>query len=131
MARGGTIVPDLEDHALHRGGEGQPMFLDESVHVLPGTRLHHLLGAARVVGRAGHHQAVDALGAGLLLAAVAEDGVVEGFEDPERWLVGVQWHPEDDDGPVPDRLRLFGGFVAACTEQRRRTGTPVGAAGPA
>ena len=114
VARGGTIVPDLEDFVLHRGGEGEPMFLDEKIDVLPGTRLRDLLGADRVIGRGGHHQAVDRLGDGLVLAARAADGVVEGFEDPERWLVGVQWHPEDDDGPEADRLALFRGFVEAC-----------------
>lgn len=116
--RGGTIVPDIEDYALHRGGEGEPMFLDEKISLVPGTRLQAIFGTRMVVGRSGHHQAVDALGSGLRLAAVAEDGVIEGFDDPDHWLVGVQWHPEDDDGPVSDRLTLFGSFVAACAEHR-------------
>ena len=119
--RGGTIIPDIEDYSLHRGGEGQPMFLDEKVNLLPGTRLQAIFGVDSVVGRAGHHQAVDALGEGLRLAAVAEDGIVEGFDDPDRWLVGVQWHPEDDDGPASDRLALFSSFVAACAARRTST----------
>jgi putative glutamine amidotransferase len=113
--RGGTIIPDIEDFALHRGGDGAPMFLDEKIAILPDTRLHSLLGAGSVVGRSGHHQAVDVLGRGLQVAAIADDGIVEGIEDPQRWLVGVQWHPEDDDGPEPDRLALFRGFVEACS----------------
>ena len=112
--RGGTIIPDIEDFVLHRGGEGEPMFLDEKIRLVPGTRLRQVMGADIVVGRSGHHQAVDALGAGLVIAAVAEDGIVEGFEDPDHWLVGVQWHPEDDDGPEQDRTRLFRSFVRAC-----------------
>lgn len=90
------------------------MFLDEKIRLVPGTRLRQVMGADIVVGRSGHHQAVDALGAGLVIAAVAEDGIVEGFEDPDHWLVGVQWHPEDDDGPEQDRTRLFRSFVRAC-----------------
>lgn len=130
--RGGTIIPDIEDFGLHRGGEGAPMFLDEKISILPDTRLQAILGAASVVGRSGHHQAVDVLGRGLTVAALAEDGIVEGIEDPERWLVGVQWHPEDDDGPEPDRLALFRGFVEACaqsstpTTHTRRTTTTRG-----
>lgn len=116
--RGGTIIPDLEDFALHRGGDGEPLFLDEKIQLVPATRLQAILGADRVVGRGGHHQAVARLGSGLVVAARAEDGVVEAFEDPDRWLVGVQWHPEDDDGPASDRLRLFGAFVDACAARR-------------
>lgn len=119
--RGGTIIPDIEDFTMHRGGEGESMFLDEKIAILPGTRLHSILGTTRVIGRSGHHQAVDVLGSGLVISAVAEDGIVEGFEDPRRWLVGVQWHPEDDDGRDSDRLKLFGSFVSACAERRRRS----------
>jgi putative glutamine amidotransferase len=122
--RGGTIIPDLQDFALHRGGDGEPLFLDEKIRLVPDTRLHAIFGTDGVVGRSGHHQAVEELGSGLRLAAVAEDGVVEGFDDPARWVVGVQWHPEDDDGPTSDRLTLFGSFVAACAERRRAT-TPT------
>ncbi|MBO9520613.1 MAG: gamma-glutamyl-gamma-aminobutyrate hydrolase family protein [Nocardioidaceae bacterium] len=113
--RGGTLLADIPDFSLHRGGDGEPMFLDEKIGIVPGTRLHALLGTGTVVGRSGHHQAVDRIGEGLRLAAVAQDGIVEGIEDPDRWLVGVQWHPEDDDGPETDRLALFRGFVEACT----------------
>ena len=120
VAYGGTIIPDIDDYGLHRGGPGEPMFLDEEMLLEPGTRLRGLLGADRVVGRSGHHQAVDALGDGLVVTARAHDGIVEGFEDPSRWLVCVQWHPEDDDGPEADRVRLFAGFVAAAAA--RRTG---------
>lgn len=116
--RGGTIVPDIEDYALHRGGPGQPMFLDETIALEPGTRLHAILAVDQVVARSGHHQAVDRLGRGLVVAARALDGVVEAIEDPARWVVGVQWHPEDDDGPADDRRRLLGAFVAACTARR-------------
>ncbi|MET7339044.1 gamma-glutamyl-gamma-aminobutyrate hydrolase family protein [Nonomuraea sp. NPDC005650] len=117
--RGGTIIPDIEDFALHRGGDVGPLFVDERIHIQSGTRLQALLGAESIVGRSGHHQAVDALGAGLVVAARADDGIIEGLEDPDRWLIGVQWHPEDDDGPMQDRRRLFGGFVEACALSRR------------
>ncbi|AXI81676.1 gamma-glutamyl-gamma-aminobutyrate hydrolase family protein [Peterkaempfera bronchialis] len=114
VAHGGTLIPDLEDHRLHRGGPGQPMFLDEKVTVTPGTRVADLAGELRLTVRSGHHQAVDRVGGGLVVAARADDGVVEAVEHPERWVVGVQWHPEDPDGADAHRRRLFAGFVAAC-----------------
>lgn len=112
VAYGGTVIPDIEDYALHRGGPDQPMFLDEKVSLLPGSRLHSLLGTSRLTVRSGHHQAVDRVADGFVAAARADDDIVEGIEHPDRWLVGVQWHPEDEDGPVVDRLRLFRGFLA-------------------
>jgi putative glutamine amidotransferase len=122
--RAGTLIPHIADSTLHRGGAGKPMFVDEKIRILPGTRLHGLLGADVVVGRSGHHQAIDTVGDGLRVAALAADGIVEGVEDLDRWLVGVQWHPEDDDGPETDRIALFRGFLDACVERRRPISTP-------
>ena len=34
------------------------------------------------------------MGAGLIVSALATDGVVEGLETPEGDLLAVQWHPE-------------------------------------
>lgn len=120
VAYGGTIIPDIDDFGLHRGGHDEDMFLNERILIHEGSRLRGLLhGVGEVVGRSGHHQAVDRVGAGLEVCALALDGIVEGIEDPTRWVVGVQWHPEDDDGPEGDRLRLFDGFIDAC--RRRET----------
>ena len=112
VAYGGTVVPDITDFLLHRGGPGEAMFLDEKVSLHSGTRLHELFGTSRLTVRSGHHQAVDEVADGFRVAAVAEDGVVEAIEHPDTWLVGVQWHPEDDDGPAADRVRLFEAFLA-------------------
>jgi gamma-glutamyl-gamma-aminobutyrate hydrolase PuuD len=52
-----------------------------------------------------HHQAVARLGRGLRVAARAPDGLVEALEVPgPRFALGVQWHPERDDGPESARL---------------------------
>ncbi|MFI6289011.1 gamma-glutamyl-gamma-aminobutyrate hydrolase family protein [Streptomyces sp. NPDC051018] len=114
VAYGGTLVPDLTDYRLHHGGPGQPMFLDEKVSVDPDSRLVGLTGTPLLTVRSGHHQAVDTVGEGLVAVAHAADGVIEATEDPRRWVVGVQWHPEDPDGPEADRMRLFEGFLSAC-----------------
>ncbi|MGV0741717.1 gamma-glutamyl-gamma-aminobutyrate hydrolase family protein [Mycolicibacterium sp. XJ870] len=120
VARGGSIIPDIVDYKLHHGAPGEPEFVDEPIDIMPGTRLASILDTERVVGRSGHHQAVDRVGDGLVVAARALDGIVEGIEDPERFYLGVQWHPEDEYGPEADRMRLFGAFVAAAEQARRQ-----------
>jgi putative glutamine amidotransferase len=113
VAYGGTILPDIDDHRLHRGGPGEPMFLDEKVEVLAGTRLAGIVGAGPLVVRSGHHQAVDRVGEGLVVAARALDGIVEAVEDPVRWVLGVQFHPEDDDGGDRDLTLLVDAMLDA------------------
>ena len=119
VACGGTLVPDLDPSDLHRGAPGAPMFHDEEVLLEPGTRVAEVYpGRDRLVVRSGHHQAVARVGEGLRVIARAHDGVVEGTERVDRgWIVGVQWHPEDSDGPADDRRAIFRAIVE---EARRR-----------
>jgi len=117
VALGGDLIPDIENYHPHRGGSGDPMFKDEQVILEPGSAIHQILGRDRLAVRSGHHQAVNRLGAGLVVSARAEDGIIEGTELPSAtWVVGVQWHPEDDDGSAGDRRALFTAFV----DQTRR-----------
>ena len=48
-----------------------------------------------------HHQTVDRVGEGLVVSAVAPDGVVEGLESSDGEILAVQWHPELLGGPDP------------------------------
>jgi putative glutamine amidotransferase len=112
VAFGGTILADITDYALHHGPPGRPLFLDEPVTLAPGSHVHGALGSTRVTVRSGHHQAVDRVADALAVTARADDGIVEAIEHPTRPLVGVQWHPEDDDGSADDRRRLFAAFLA-------------------
>ena len=115
VACGGTLVPDLDPWHLHRGGPGRPIFLDEEVSLVPGSRIAAILGRERATVRSGHHQAVGTVAPALAVAAVADDGVVEATEHPEKsWVVGIQWHPEDSDGSGADRSLIFGAFTRAC-----------------
>lgn len=119
VALGGDLIPDIEEYALHRGGAGDPMFKDENVTLEPGSKIREILGRDTLTVRSGHHQAVRRVAEGLVVSARADDGVVEGTELPSaRWVVGVQWHPEDDDGSASDRRNLFQAFVDEVTLAR-------------
>ena len=63
-----------------------------------------------------HHQAADTPGKGLVVTALAPDGVIEGLEtaDPKDWVVLVQWHPEElAMHPDAADLKLFAALVQA------------------
>jgi ribosomal protein uS13 len=60
-------------------------------------------------------QAIKRLGRGLIAVAWAPDQIVEGaeFGDPARFVLGVQWHPEELVGHSEPARRLFAALVAA------------------
>ncbi|MFM8688434.1 MAG: gamma-glutamyl-gamma-aminobutyrate hydrolase family protein, partial [Acidimicrobiaceae bacterium] len=61
-----------------------------------------------------HHQAIDKLAPGLVVTGRAPDQTIEAVEhNSKKWIVGVQWHPEDDADTEPDQQNLFNGFVNA------------------
>lgn len=100
VALGGTLVQDLPSERPSQVPHDGDAARGDRVHdvaVVPGTRLAGALGATALRANSYHHQAADRLGDGLVLAATAPDGVVEGVEsaDPAWWMVAVQWHPED------------------------------------
>src|SRR5437764_718135 len=78
------------------------------------TRLADALGTTRCTVRSHHHQAVDELSPKAIATAWSDDGVLEGFELPDGWVVSVQWHPEVTAGDDPVQQRLFDSFVSAC-----------------
>lgn len=110
VALGGTLVqhvPDLPGAGAHRLGPGE--FAHHTVRTVAGSRLAEVLGSAAAVS-CYHHQAVAEVPAGLRATAHADDGVVEGVElEGDRFVVGVQWHPEER----LDDLRLMQALVHA------------------
>jgi putative glutamine amidotransferase len=112
VALGGDLVqhlPDSVGHHDHRGQLGR--FGEHRVSMATGTLLDRIYGSDADVPTH-HHQAVGALGAGLIVTAQTEDGTVEAATCPGRaWVHGVQWHPEVADGQA-----LFAAFVNAAAE---------------
>lgn len=107
---GGTLHQHLPDTVGNTDHQPEPgTFGRVSVKVAPGTRVAGIFGSEMDV-HCHHHQAVDELGAWLSPVAWAGDGTVEAVETTEpEFVVGVQWHPEEDG---VDR-RLFTALVNA------------------
>ncbi len=70
-----------------------------------------------------HHQSVRKVGDGLRVVAKSPDGIVEATEttDSDRFLIGVQWHPEK---MVPEnelQKKLFNAFTEAVKAHKKST----------
>jgi putative glutamine amidotransferase len=98
VALGGTLVQHIPDEIAGALPHRQPNPRHEPGHrveIVAGTLLARITGASSLAVNSAHHQAVKTAGPGIVVDAVAEDGVVEGIEDPRRpFCLGVQWHPE-------------------------------------
>ncbi|HEY5059826.1 MAG TPA: gamma-glutamyl-gamma-aminobutyrate hydrolase family protein [Gaiellaceae bacterium] len=114
VVRGGDLVqhlPDVVGDEKHREVKG--VFSEHPVRIEDGSRLGSLLGDRAPV-KSHHHQGVGHVGDGLREVAWADDGTIEGLEDPERrFAVGVLWHPE-----AGEDARLFDALVAEAGSYR-------------
>ena len=116
---GGTLHQDIEPiqgcrHSRWRGKNTGT----HTVKFQPLTKLGALLGVSSARVNSLHHQVVDALGPGLRVAAVSEDGFIEGIEVfAHPFCIGVQWHPEHMCKQDPVQQKLFQAFVSACREK--------------
>lgn len=124
---GGTLIQHVEGH------DGPDYLHDDAVmhplRVAPGSRLAGLLapGAAEppvFEVNSYHHQAVgpETIAPGFIATAWAASPIgdlVEGLEAPgERFVVGIQTHPEQTGTTPPEFERLFVAFVDASRETR-------------
>lgn len=127
--RGGTIWADAErdrpDTAVHSSKRGGA---DHTVEVADGTHLRRAVGPGPVHVGARHIQALRDVGAGLVVSAVAPDGVVEAVETPDGAFVGVQFHPEALSPPLD---ALFADLVERARAARDQTAGRAETAAPA
>jgi putative glutamine amidotransferase len=113
VAQGGTLLQDVEGHRRPDEREVHP------IAIASGSKLRSILEVEEFVVNSRHHQCVDRVAAGLIVVAKAPDGVVEALELPgRRFVLAVQWHPEDR----TDRLdaRLFQAFRDAARLSKER-----------
>ncbi|MGH3932088.1 MAG: gamma-glutamyl-gamma-aminobutyrate hydrolase family protein [Pseudonocardiaceae bacterium] len=114
VALGGSLIqhlPDVVGHHKHRltASEYGPI----RVRLTAASRIGTILGTDAHV-RCSHHQALNRVADDLDIVGRAEDGTVEAVELPgHSFVLGVQWHPEQDS--TDDRL-----FTALVTAARAR-----------
>ena len=116
VALGGSLYQDVGTDPGTEIMHSQEAPRDQPTHevvVEPGSRLAETLGTDEIEVNSMHHQAVKALGPGLRAVAWAPDQIVEGLElsDRSRFVLGVQWHPEELISHSEPARRLFTALV--------------------
>jgi putative glutamine amidotransferase len=121
--RGGTLVQDIASQLPQAIKHEQGPPRDRPSHTVTLAKNSLLAALATSDGAAvnsHHHQAIENVGEDLQATAWASDGLIEAVEDvrPNRFALGVQWHPEL--GWQKDELsqKLFSQFVKACAANR-------------
>lgn len=124
---GGSLVQHVDGH--ESVAYPSPSVTRHRLDLTVGSRLAVILGETDDLEvNSYHHQAItaDRLGAGLRISATAQHTeageLIEGVEstDPDRWMVGVQCHPERTESSPPVFERLWAAFVAASAETGAR-----------
>ena len=121
VAAGGSLIQDLPSQvpvALPHAMDESLTTLAHGLDVVEGSLLARAVaqGMSQQVNSR-HHQAIKAIGDGLVATAHATDGIVEALEAPDvPFCVGVQWHPENF-WRTGEFLPLFELFAAACLQR--------------
>jgi putative glutamine amidotransferase len=114
VALGGTLVQHLPEARESTEHQPAPATFGRGIVTLAdGSKAAGILGPETKT-LCYHHQAIDRLGDGLDPVGWSADGTIEAAEAPgEDFLLGVQWHPEQD----TDDVRLFRALAEACKEK--------------
>jgi putative glutamine amidotransferase len=115
--RHGSLIPDIYDHYPDLP-KMRTVLPRKHVLLEPDSRLAALMGGTETRVNSLHHQAVDDPGDGFRVSARDRRGVSQAIEHlGDRFLFGVQWHPEY----LPQKRahqRLYRGLLAAAKGAR-------------
>lgn len=122
VQQGGTLIQHLDTTAHHRVRTADRGLPAHRVEVVPGTKLAAIAGEPLTIDvNSRHHQAIARLADGLHVSARdPEDGTIEAVERPDkRFVIGVQWHPENQSATDKRQAKLFQAFAAALQDARQ------------
>lgn len=115
--RKGTLIQHLPDGSAAntvRHDAGREVIDAHPVKLAAGSKLATLIATETLAVNSSHHQAVDRPGEALKVAAVSpHDGVIEAVEaeNPDSFLLAVQWHPERTYEQSEASRAIFGAFL--------------------
>ena len=121
---GGALIQHIPDEIEGDLAHEQPNPRDQPGHpvaITKGSLLHKIVKTDELQVNSAHHQAAKGAPQGVIINAVAPDGVIEGIEAPgQRFCLGVQWHPEY--GVSAGDSAIFKAFITAAAKATSSSG---------
>jgi putative glutamine amidotransferase len=123
VAFGGSLYQDIESQRsrpLQHRQSAPATQLSHPVKIAPKSLLHRIVKTNTMRVNSSHHQSVKEVAPSLEASAVAPDGIIEAIESPsQRFLLGIQWHPEFLFDRHHVHRRLFQAFLQAARRKGR------------
>ena len=122
VAFGGTLYQDISSQCkgepIEKHSQDAPSWYPiHNIYLEEGSGCRSWFSANPARVNSFHHQAVKVVAPGFRIAAKTADGIVEAIESSDdRYIVGVQWHPETMWEQNPELLAMFVDFVAHCRQ---------------
>lgn len=118
VATGGTMYQDIHTqvpNVLQHSQKAPRYHASHTVEIDTESKLYAITQTQSLQINSFHHQANRTVASGFRITALAPDGVMEAFESvAHRFVVGVQWHPENMIQVDEASHRLFQSFMQAC-----------------
>ncbi|PSR33606.1 MAG: peptidase C26 [Sulfobacillus benefaciens] len=121
VAKGGSLIQDVRhqmpDSVIMHSQDAPRGALTHRVIAVDDSLLKRLVSSSEFLVNSFHHQAIARVPEGMKIGAISEDQVVEAIESQDgRFILGVQWHPEDLADRESEAKSLFAAFVAAARQ---------------
>lgn len=121
ICTGGDIFQDIDrqlEGVLKHVQQAPKWYPTHSVQLKEGSRLEKVFASTVIQVNSFHHQASRKIASGFEACAWSQDGVIEAVESVKhRFVIGVQWHPEQMAPRSEQQMNLFREFVRACGKE--------------
>lgn len=118
VALGGSLIQDigyLKNNINHMDSKNYEKTTHDIV-LNDNTKLIDILGVKQLSINSIHHQVVKQVAPSMKISALCNDGFIEAIEsvDDDKFIVGIQWHPETMITNKEIMDRLFKAFTRSC-----------------
>jgi len=118
VSLGGKLYQDINTQVPEAFGHSpKSMPSDEIFHAInikEDSKFYNFFEKERIFVNSYHHQAIKKLGDNLKVAALSDDGIIEAIEaTDDRFMIGVQFHPEGLQRRHTEFLKIFEALIEA------------------